>query len=92
MSAVWTQKDGREIAVKDMSKKHILNCIRLIEKIAKREFSCAVNNTEILSTMVTGEMASFDLDQKYETLIAEGPEQFYPEIYYHLKYEYKNRS
>lgn len=29
---IWTTKNGDEIAVKDMTRDHILNCIRYLEK------------------------------------------------------------
>ena len=29
-SDVWTTKDGRQIAVKDMTTQHILNCMRIV--------------------------------------------------------------
>lgn len=31
MKGLWTQKDGKQISVKDMTVNHILNCIRMLQ-------------------------------------------------------------
>lgn len=37
MRAVWTMKNGQEIAIKDMGDSHLLNTIRLVRRYYGRE-------------------------------------------------------
>ena len=65
---IWKCKDGKEIAIKDMTDSHLQNTIALIERTAeKQEQELSVTNCPF-----QGEMATMDFDRMQLDVLENG--------------------
>jgi hypothetical protein len=68
MSDTWTTRDGTRIKIKDMSDSHLINTIRMLERMAPQLHWRAIGNVESALCFVQGEMAEFTLDNESNRL------------------------
>jgi predicted component of type VI protein secretion system len=62
-TAIWTCRDGRKVRVCDMSDRHLLNTIAMLERNAAQELSEGISAAYSVAASLQGEMASFYADQ-----------------------------
>lgn len=72
--APWICKDGTQVRIEDMSDKHLMNTIRLIE----RAFTIAVGRY-LVGPAPQGEMAQDAFEAEYDALEEEGPGAVHPQ-------------
>jgi len=81
----WETREGKQIQIKDMTDAHIVNTIRCLEKYANDKYFDALSAAASATT--SGEIASYYAEQECYTVFKDGPELFFPEIYYSLQNE-----
>ena len=83
----WTQRDGTKIRICDMKDSHLINSIRMLDRMAEENLSVAYAG----ASMLQGEMASYYAEQEIHSLETDGAEAIYP-IYGDLMEEAYNRK
>lgn len=73
----WTQKDGTKIRICDMKDSHLLNSIKMLNRMVETE------RATLWYPCFQGEMAQFYAEQEYENFMSDD-ECAYPEIYWDL--------
>lgn len=69
----WKCKDGREVAVRDMTDDHLINTIRFCEKLAERRADTATRNDNSYYTSAEEAIITepeWCLPPQYETMVA----------------------
>ena len=80
----WTTKDGTKIRIKDMSDQHIVNTLRLIERMHKNAIE------ECPFPCFGGEMAQYYAEQEFDSFLSSDIEDIFP-IYGDLYEEAQRR-
>lgn len=70
----WTTKDGRTIAVKDMSDSHLLNTMKMLE----RNHSISVIEASRSFPTFQGDMAQYYAEQSWFAIQESSVEEMYP--------------
>ncbi len=92
---LWTCKDGRKIRIKDMTNSHLLNTIKMLERVGAKQLSLSISSAYSFAADLQGEMASYFAEQDIDRMEATSIEKFvndeYP-IYEHLVLEAQKRG
>lgn len=59
---VWTTKAGQKIPIYQMTDSHLVNTIKMLERVAKQSRDEALSSAYAVSCMIQGEMASMSID------------------------------
>lgn len=81
----WKKKDGTKIRICDMEDSHLLNAIKMLDKMADTA------KLEIPYPNFNGEMAQWFAEQEYDRMLEATPEYFFP-IYEDLYNEAERRE
>lgn len=90
---LWTQKDGTKIRIKDMGDKHLVNTIRMLERVHERNYSEAVQAGHSALVFLSGEMAIMHVEQELDALENDyDSEGFEDPLYFDLTQEAERRK
>jgi ketosteroid isomerase-like protein len=76
VSKMWTMRDGKQIAIRDMTDSHIKNAMRMLERSAKERLEEECFATMGFASMVQGDMASMMIDMELDALFALSEEDY----------------
>jgi hypothetical protein len=90
---LWKTKDGQKVRICDMSDDHLINTIKMLERIAKQIWHYELATAYSAANFLQGEMAIDSADGHIRHLEEEGPDvtRHYP-IYENLYYEAMRRE
>jgi hypothetical protein len=71
---MWKTRSGRKIRIKDMDDSHLMNSIRMLERMHGH----SVSELYSLSCFIQGEQASLDIDNAIAQAEDGGPSESYP--------------
>ena len=69
----WETANGNLIKISEMSDCHLLNTIYLLERTAPKIYEMNLQSAMQLSCYVTGEMASYTIEQEIDRMMEEDP-------------------
>jgi len=69
MSATWTTREGETIPIEKLTDSHLMNCIRLLERLYARTIGLY-----LIGPGPQGEMAQDAFDREFDALDEGGPE------------------
>jgi hypothetical protein len=69
---MWTTREGEKILVKDMTDLHIINTLRMLERMADRWRMNALADAYFFLGQVHGEMAELALERELEDIEENG--------------------
>lgn len=69
---MWKCRDGRKIRICDMDDNHLLNAIKMIERLARREISYCLSVAYDLEATLQGEVALDEIAREIRRLEYEG--------------------
>jgi len=88
---IWKTKTG-QIRICDMSDRHLLNTIRMLERRAEAYYNNAVISGYRMMGFLQGEVAQDCLEGELMQLEEEGPDEFLPDIYWNMLAECRRRN
>jgi hypothetical protein len=65
---VWTTREGVEIYIKDMTDKHLVNSLRMLERNTEAGRQKAIAMGELFLTTLRGEQAQYSIEQELANL------------------------
>jgi hypothetical protein len=65
---VWTTREGVEIYIKDMTDKHLINSLRMLERNTEAGRQKAIAMGELFLTTLQGDMAQYTVEQDLANL------------------------
>ena len=83
----WKMKDGKTISIHKMTDSHLLNAIRMLERLHSKNISAGYSMLGFLQ----GEQATLDVERTLDVAEDEGPGYSYP-IYDDLVIEFEARG
>lgn len=90
---IWKTKDGRKIRICDMTDRHLINTIKMLEQIAQAKHVQALFNVMRAQNVVGGDGALLALESEERILSDEGAwVRFLPSIYENLIIEHRRRG
>ena len=88
----WTTKDGTKIRIMDMSDSHLLNTIKMLERVTEARRIIAIQDGWNALFSVQGEYASMMIEQEVNALEDGDVSSLMPEIYEDLIEEAHHRN
>lgn len=87
---MWTMRNGKEIKIEDMTDSHLINTIKMVERVCLKRYNKLLSSGYSILSLLTGEQAVFDVENAIEFLEEDGVE--YPDVYYDLIEEADKRK
>lgn len=65
---VWMTREGREMYIKDMTNRHLINSIKMLERNEERARQKTILDGYVMLSMLNGEMAQYSVEQELSWL------------------------
>lgn len=78
----WQTKSGERVPINKMTTEHLLNTVRLIDRVAKQKWAFSVGCS---NPFQCGTMADYEFDQQQDYMIEEGYGVYLPDIYWDMR-------
>ena len=90
-STRWTTREGVKLRLEDMEEKHLVNCLAMMERQARKNYSEVSIAAWGCYSMMQGEMACMEMESSIAALEEEGWEALLPEVYHNMEMELARR-
>ena len=83
---LWTTKDGRRLRICDMDNEHLVNTIKLLQRVAETK---KIHSVVLMTTCVgpNGDMAQLAFDDAFDQTLESTFEDYLPPIYENFECE-----